>query len=40
MPVWATFDTDGSGYLSRDEILAATRQYFTSTDAEAPGNSL
>ncbi|WP_326953610.1 MULTISPECIES: EF-hand domain-containing protein [unclassified Amycolatopsis] len=33
-------DTDGSGYLSHDEISAATRQYFTSTDADAPGNSL
>lgn len=33
-------DTDGSGYLTRDEISSATRQYFTSTDPEAPGNSL
>ncbi|WP_410622810.1 EF-hand domain-containing protein [Amycolatopsis sp. cmx-8-4] len=33
-------DTDGSGYLSHDEISAATRQYFTGTDADAPGNSL
>ncbi|WP_284740610.1 EF-hand domain-containing protein [Amycolatopsis sp. RTGN1] len=33
-------DADGSGYLTRDEISAATRQYFTSTDPEAPGNGL
>ncbi|WNV87796.1 EF-hand domain-containing protein [Umezawaea sp. Da 62-37] len=38
--VFTLLDTDGSGYLTRDEISSATRQYFTSTDPEAPGNNL
>lgn len=35
-----TLDRDGNGYLDHDEIRQATEEYYTSTDPQAPGNSL
>lgn len=39
----ATFrllDSTGDGYLTRDELSTAVRQFYTGTDPEAPGNHL
>lgn len=33
-------DRDGSGYLSVDELVEAWKEYYTSTDQNAPGNWL
>ncbi|XVV00597.1 EF-hand domain-containing protein [Actinosynnema sp. CA-248983] len=35
---FAHLDTDGDGYLSPDEFVRATIDYWTSTDPDAPGN--
>ncbi|MBG6136575.1 EF-hand domain-containing protein [Longispora fulva] len=37
---FAALDTDGSGQLTVDEMVAAAREYFTSEDPAAPGNLL
>ena len=33
-------DSDASGYLTRSEILEAVREFYISTDPQAPGNHL
>lgn len=33
-------DSDASGYLTRGELLEAVREFYTSTDPQAPGNHL
>lgn len=35
---FAHLDVDGDGYLSPDEFVRATIEYWTSTDPDAPGN--
>ncbi|MGH3939308.1 MAG: EF-hand domain-containing protein [Pseudonocardiaceae bacterium] len=36
--VFQSIDTDGDGLVSKDELRQALRDFFTSSDSEAPGN--
>lgn len=36
--IFRTLDTDGDGMLSREEVHQAVRDFFTSSDPQAPGN--
>jgi Ca2+-binding EF-hand superfamily protein len=38
--VFETLDLDGDGAISRDELLALSRQFFRGNDVEEPGNLL
>jgi Ca2+-binding EF-hand superfamily protein len=38
--VWPKLDTDGDGYLARDEFAKLSFEFFSSDDPDSPGNLL